>query len=50
MSKAKDLKDALLSAAAKKMFPPDSQGKKVDEELRDIADGKDTKDGGDRRG
>ena len=46
MSKAKDIKDALLSAAARKMFPPGADGKKAADELRDMADGKDPKAGG----
>lgn len=38
--------DRVLTALARRMFPPDTQGKSVDNELRDIADGEQ---GGGRR-
>lgn len=41
----KTVADKVLGALARRMFPPDDQGKKADAELRDMTDGK-PKDGG----
>lgn len=42
----KTVVDKALTALARKMFPPDDQGKKADAELRQIADGNKPQGGG----
>ncbi len=46
MSRAKDAKNKVLDRLARRMFPPDSQGKTADDELKRIVEEQQRKDGG----
>ncbi len=46
MSRARDAKNRVLDRLARKMFPPDTQGKAADDELKQMVEEQQRKDGG----